>query len=809
MAVAITNDTIVKSFQDTIDDLSGSADLNVTSVSRGPFDESILSTVKKVEGVESAVAKMSKFALVDAGEDDQFLRVVGVEPGDDGLFRRYQFELGGYFSRGDEVLLERSWAKERGIKLGDKIKIAAASRSVSFKVAGLLKKIGPGAVDNGAVAFISLSRAQKLFSLPDKVTGIDVKSDFGDTKKVKRALKKELGDGYLVTRPSEKGAIIEEATKGVMGAFGSFGNLALFIGAFVVFNTMLMSVSERLGEIGALRLIGASRSQVFRVIIFETVIYGVIGSALGIGLGIFLGKGLAGQVGSIYNIDVASVAVPLDWSLLAFFIGVAASFVAGAQPALKASMVQPVEVSRLKLGQSTGFISRHGWILGILFISSGIALFMSPLKNDYGTIVFSVSSALIFLGASFFSVSLVVILNALLAPLSKAIFKVEGRLAKDSIDRGRSRTALAVVTLLASLSMIIAAGELRLADNKFLDNWMAAIIPFDLSIRTPLPMNVTEVNKYIPIDISLKDKILKVEGVAHVNPIKFELAKGLGRDLFIITTEGSSWKHTSNLKFDEGDRDKALDEFDKGGSVMISSTISRAEDLHAGDKIKMKTPSGWQEFEISGIFPEIANDGYVVYASRHDQIKFWKDPSVDGFDIALEPGADLDKTKASLEKLVAGISGLEVVTGKDIRDEIRDSVNQFLAILNALVVVAVIVTTLGIVNTLAMSVYERVREIGIVRAIGTSRRQVMKMVIAEAAIIGMMGAILGVVVGLAVSWGIVVIAQLVGGWNVPYVFPGNYLIAAVAISVFVTILASIYPARVAAKIDIVKAVQYE
>ena len=652
--------------------------------------------------------------------------------------------------------------------------------------------------------------AQNLFNLDRKITEIDVKTaGLIDSTKVKGELEKELGDGFLVSRPAEKGKSIETATAGIMGAFGSFGNLALFIGAFVVFNTMLMSVSERLKEIGSLRLIGASRSQVFRIMMLETVIYGVIGSAIGLGLGVLLGRGLASEVGAIYNIEVVKVDISLMWGAIAFTIGVLASFGAGAQPALKASRVQPIEVSRLKLGQSRGVIARYGWLLGTSFIAIGIVLFLTPLKIEYGTIVFSVSSALIFIGASFFSISLVSIMNFLLAPIARTIFKIEGRLAVDSIDRGKSRTALAVVTLLASLSMIIAAGELRLADNKFLDNWMAAIIPFDLSVRTPLPMNVTEINKYIPIDFAFKDKIEEIEGVGHVNPIKFELAKGLGRDLFIITTEGRSWKHTSDLKFDEGDRDKALDDFDKGGSVMVSSTISRSKGIHVGDMIRMKTPSGWKNFKISGVFPEIANDGYVIYVSRHDQIKYWKDPSVDGFDIALSPGANLEKTKKELEKLITGISGLEVVTGQDIRDEIRGSVNQFLAILNALVVVAIIVTALGIVNTLAMSVYERVREIGILRAMGMTRPQVMKMVVVEAALIGIMGAIPGVIIGLVVSWGIIIIAQLVGGWNVPYVFPGNFLLMAVVISIGVTVLASIYPSRKAAEIEIVKAVQYE
>lgn len=809
-AVAITNQAIIGSFLDVVSDLSGAADLQATSVSTGPFSAEVSAKIEKTKGVETAAPIVSRSTEVTYKKGSDYLRIIGIDRVKEEGFRDYRLKSGRFLSAGRCIVLVKPWADERRLKVGSKIKLAGVNELSEFKIVGLLAKVGPGAADNGSVGFINLKNSQRLFGLKGKLTQVDVKDQTGAvTASVKSRLSKKLGAGYEVRRPAEKGSSIEAVTGGVMGAFGSFGSLALFVGAFVVFNTMMMSVAERLRDIGILRLVGASRSQILKVILIETVFFGLSGSLIGLVLGQVMARGLAQQVASIYHISLTRISAPAGWEFAAFATGIIVSSVAGIQPAFRASRVTPMEGLRLETSQKSAWLERYGWLTGLIFIAAGAGLFLSPLKERHGTFIFDASAGLLFIGVALFSVLLVILLTVILAPLIKRVFGIEGRLAIDSIDKGRSRVALAVVTLLVSLSMIIASGELSLAQHAFIENWIASILPFDVSVRTPLPLSVEDVNKYTPIDIGLRNRIEKVKGVAFVTPVKFVLAKGLGRTIFVIAVEGKSWRHTSKLKFEEGNKEQALNRFDSGGEVMISSTITSKNDIHAGQRIKLKTPAGVRSFKVSGVFPEVANDGYVLYVSRRDQLKYWNDSTVDGFDITLKHRTNLEAVTRQLRRAVGGVSGVSVVSGRDVRSEIRDSVDRFLSILNALVLVAVAVAALGIVNTLAMSVLERVREIGILRAIGTSRRQIGKTILAEAAAIGVMGAILGSLVGLVISWELVIISQLVGGWKVPFIFPAEYLLLAAVISVAVAMLSSLYPAREASKVDIVKAVQWE
>jgi len=810
-AVAITNQAIVGSFVNVVQDLSGASDLQVNDVSAGYFDQSVISKASATPGVAEAAPIVSRHVIISANGKSDNIRLTGVDIDKEKRFRNYRFAKGRFLPRsGRSILLVKSWADKRGLSLNDSVYLQGKVERVKFKIVGLLKKVGPGAADNGAVAIIELSRAQDLFGIPKKLTQIDVKVA-PDVKvaSVKRRLRKNIPVGYDVKRPEEKGASIEAVTKGMMSAFSSFGSLALFIGAFVVFNTMMMSVAERRREMGLLRLVGADRRQILEVILLESVVFGILGSVIGLFLGKLLATSLAQQVAAVYHISLTKVTTPFGWAVASGAIGIVVSVFAGLQPAWRASVVTPIEAVRGDRGVGRNRLARYGWLPGLILIAIGIAVYLSPLKERNGALAFDIGSALIFLGMALFSLLLVRILTYILAPLVKAIFGNEGRLAVDSIKRELPRAALAVVTLMVSLSMIIASGELGMADRAFLNNWIEAAMPFDVSVRTPLPLSIVDINKYTPVDVGLRKKLIKVKGVEEVAPVKFILAKGLKRDLFVISIAAKSWRRTTDVKFEEGDKKKTLDTFDRGGKVMISSTITSKNGLHAGDKLRLKTPSGWRYFKVGGVFPTVANDGYVVYISRHDQIKYWHDLSTDGFNVTLKARAGLESTIKRIKKVVVGQSGVEVLSGRDIRQEVRNSVNGFLSVVNALVWLALAVTVLGIINTLAMSVAERIREIGVLRAIGSSRLQIGKMIFAEAGVLGLMGAILGIVSGLLVAWQLVVISQLVGGWKVPFIFPTLYLWLAVIMSVGVSLLSSLLPAREAARVDIVKAVQWE
>lgn len=359
-AVAITNKTVISSFQDVVNDLGGSADLQINDIAGGVFKESHVAETEKIEGVAAAAPSIIKIVSLSQKGENFPLRLLGIDPGKEEGFRNYRLSEGRFVKDGADLVLVSNWAEDRQVKPGNKVTIGGAGRDLTFKVVGLIKKIGPGAVDDGAAGFIDIDSSRRLFGLSG-VTQIDIKTKSGaNTADVKKRLKEKLPAGLLVTRPSEKGAVIESATSGVMGAFGSFGNLALFIGAFVAFNTMMMSVNQRLKEIGSLRLLGASKAQVFRIIILETSFYGLIGSLIGVPLGQLMGSGLSTEVAAIYNITVIRVDIPSEWAIIAFLIGVTSSFIAGVQPAVRAGSVAPIEIFRLGVSKSGYWLGRYG-----------------------------------------------------------------------------------------------------------------------------------------------------------------------------------------------------------------------------------------------------------------------------------------------------------------------------------------------------------------------------------------------------------------------------------------------------------------
>lgn len=821
-SIQITKQSTIASLSSLVSDLSGSADIQITGASSGGFKEQEFEKIRNTAGIKSAVPSLTRLTFiifkkknksnVVSSEKDQ-VQILGVDPAVDRKFRNYDLTRGRFLrsnERKAEVLLVESWATDRGLRVNDDIKIATSDGAKTFKITGLISKKGPGNVYDGSIAFINLSTAQDSFYMNGLVNQVDIKAKKNyKVTTIIRSLKDKLDSSYIVERPQSKGSSIETTTQGLLQAFNSFGILALLVGAFVVFNTMNMSISERRKQIGLLRSIGATRNQIMLMILIEALFFGIIGSLIGLFVGRFIAQATSSATASIYKTVANDIYVPFSGAMTAFLAGVIASVIAAITPAWQASSTSPISATKEELLKGRGWVEKKGWILGIvLLIISGLILIIAS-NIDAKIELFNVAMILLFIGVALVTVQLIIPLSKIVSPPFKLLFNPEGFFAQQNVARNKSRSSLASVIVTMGLVLIISAGAISKSDKYFVKNWLDSVVRVDLFVRTPVPFNPTATGAYPRMRLNFINKIKKVNGVDYVTPVSFLSTRGLGRDLFTIFVEPEGWKKTSRLTLEEGDPDKALKDLANPKNIVITSTISAKDKLHIGDHIKIKTNKGNINFKIVGVVAELANDGYTVYLSRSTLKKYFNIAGVDTFNILAKKGYNIETLKKKLRKEVGNPYSLLVISGLDLRKDINKSVDQFLSMLSSMALIAVLVSSLGIINTLTMNVLERIREIGVLRATGMTRMQVAKVIIAEGGIIGASGGIIGILLGLVVSRVVIVIANLSSGFPLKYFVPIESIEVAAIISIAVSTIASIYPAYKASKINVIKAVQYE
>jgi len=807
------NQSVLAAFRQTIDRIAGSTQLQVSAGEPG-LDESILETLQNLPGVRAAAPVIE--ATVQFGKGN--LLILGVDMLGDRNLRSYDLENTDeaiddplvFLAQPDSLLVTKTFATENGLVLNSRVPMQTMDGDRVFTVRGIMKPGGLASAFGGNLAIMDIYAAQKVFGRGRKFDRIDIAFEDGVTLSEGRAkLRRALGPGLEVDLPSSRGEQFEATSRIYSLASNITSVFALFIGMFIIYNTFAIAVTQRRGEIGILRALGATRSQIRTLFLTESAIAGLVGTLAGVGFGIAMARAMAGYIGTLLA-DVYGVAQQAEhleiepWLIgTAIAMGVITSLIAAVIPARSAAAVDPVKALQKGRYQSMSegeSRTRRRWAL-----ACAAASLVTLTLNRY-SLVFYAGFLLAVLAAVLLSPALAHWLARMLRPVFAWIRPVEGALAADSLIQSPRRTSGTVSALMLSLALVIALSGLTRASYDSISEWMRIALNPDLFVSTA--ETVTARSFVFPA--SLGAELSKVDGVGDVQLVRSVRVLVKGTPITIVAVDIASLARHAKLPAMEGDTDEMYRLAAEGKGVIASENFSRLHDAKQGDVLEIATPAGILRVPIIGIVRDFSDQQGSLLLSRDVFIHYWNDDSVNVFRIYLKPGANGALVRQTILDTYGKRQRLFVLTNQDLRSYIIRVTDQWFGLTYVQIAVAVLVAVLGIVNALTVSIMDRRRELGVLQAVGGLRRQIRLTIWMEAIGVGLIGLALGLALGAVQLYYTVGIARRdLGGIEVAYVYPFRTAWALAPIILAAGLLAAIGPAERAVRAKLVEALEYE
>jgi putative ABC transport system permease protein len=786
--------------------LVGRADLRVAAFGEIGLSDATLATIASTPGVEVAAPSFERrtylgAGLLGPGPLPAPITLVGIDPGLEPRIHDLAVSSGAPLAAGaePEALVSATLAREDGLAVGSRVGLQGIDAPIYLRVVGVLSGDGPWAGATGRAVVTRLPVAQSLFGA-DGLTRVDLELTEGvDPEAITEALQRTLvAEPYVISSPSDLAAAMEASTGDFAATTALIAAIALFAGAFLIFNTLSMTVVERVRELGLLRAAGATRNQITSYILVQASVIGVVGAALGIVAGGALAGGIAAWMGTVGSVAIGSPVVRPTDALTALAIGLGVTLAAAIEPARRAGRVAPVEALRARLDLPAARRARLRWLVAVFATVGILGLLIWPRAAGEAALLRS----LVVYGVLLAVALLVPLVLPGLARVAGTPFivvsRLEERLARASVLRDRGRAALTVGALTVGLAMVVALGGVGQHARAAAGAWIADVVPGDLIVTSIFPRRLDE---------GLDETLGSLAGVRSVSPIAtFDLAVD-GRRVDGVAMNGAQLADDGRLQLVDGDRVAALAALDAGGSVIVPSGVAARDGIGLGSRLTVAAVDGSaMSLRVAGIasrtLPGPSGESLLVGWADADRLGI---EGADAFAVRFVDEASAVDRAALAD--AARTLALDPVPLDRIRGAIGEALDRVFGLFDALSLVAVVVASLGIVNTLTMNVLERVREIGVLRAAGMTRRQVWRSVVVEAGITGLVGAICGVASGLAV--GSLMIALSGGRWDPAGAVPWLAVGAAFVLGVVLAMLAAAYPARLASGISIVRAVGYE
>jgi putative ABC transport system permease protein len=816
----VFTDTIDASFKDLFERVSKGTDVSVQSqvvveedfATPPPMDASTLERVESVDGVAEAAGSVSgDVSLLDregepivSGGPPTILVTTGPE-----RFDPLTYTEGGQPESDDEVVIDKATADEFEWGEGDTVTIAGRQPKKDYTVSGVARLGDSDNLAGSRLAVVTLEEGQRVLD-EDGFHDISIAADDGTSPEdLKAAVAAELGSGYAVRTGEEQA---EKSAQDLSDALGFirtallvFAAVAVLVGGFLIFNTFAVTVAQRSREFALFRTLGASRRQILLSVMAESLVIGLVASIVGIAAGLVVAPGLRALMSS-FGLELGTTSTQLQARtvIVALVVGVTATLVSGFVPARRATRVQPVEAMRDAEPHAPARLRRRRIIIAALVEALGVALLLYGLLGDPGAA--SATASVLGFGTLLMIFGLALLAPTLVRPLSSAIGKplepilgISGRLGRENSSRQPQRTAVTASALMIGVALVVLvtifAAGLRATIDQGIDEQVraAGIITHDDGF-SPLPAGVV-------------DALEQVDGVASVSSLRFETGRIVGEqgNTGVTGVDTGTVRDVLTLNWDEGS-DDVLTGLGTDGAA-VSNDFAESKDLAAGDTVRFLTPRGNEvEYEVGGIYDATAGFVGGIVVGNESLERDWDVDDIAFAMVAGESGADPEAIKRSEEQALADFPTANPMTIEDFKDEQNEQVNTLVGLVLALLALSVIVALLGIINTMALSVHERMRELGMLRAVGMSRRQVRRMVRAESVITALIGAVLGTVLGIAFA---ALLSRPLADEGFVFELPIGTLVAVAIVAAIAGVLAAIPPARRASRVDVLRAVTTE
>ncbi|MCC7010113.1 MAG: ABC transporter permease [Acidobacteria bacterium] len=813
VAIQLTNASSLRGFQAALDTVSGRASLEIVGTGVG-LDETRLAEIAWLrEFGDVAPLVEGELVIRQEGRAAETLRVLGVDALRDRAFRDYALVDAGV-EPGDRLLdrlldphaaiLTARFAASRGLSIGSTVTVLAGDRQVPLVVRGLLEDEGPARALDGRFVLMDIAAAQLALDEIGRLDRVEVRlADGIGVDAAEQAIAARLPAGMLVERPAQRGREVEQMLAAFHLNLTALSYVALVVGLFLVYNTISVAVLSRRDEIGILRALGVGRWTVRALFLAEAAALAAAGTAAGIAIGRLLADAtVALTATTVSTLYVATAAAPpaLDARilLLAVLTGVPLSLVAAAVPANEAARVPPIAAIRgEEVGGTSARMSIRGVAPGLALIGAGG--WLATLGPVNGLPLFGYASALaIIFGASLLVPSLLhVAAGALERPIRRRL-GVEAWLALTNVAASVRRLSISVAALAVSLSMMVAIAVMIGSFRETVVYWVEQTLRADLFV-SPGSTGRPGVDATLSSDVV--ERIVSSPGVAAADryritdvPYDGVRVRVGGGDFGVLLAHGS-------LQFKAPpDARVAMRGAMGRDAVVASEPFTLKHGKQVGDEVLVPTRAGPRPFRIAAVYYDYSNDRGVLMMDRAVFERHFGDVGVSGVTVYLEAGVDPERARERL-LAAAGDRRIFVNTNQALRAEVLRIFDSTFTITYALEIIAIVVAMLGVSGTLVTLILEREREVTILRLVGTDRRQIRRIVLGEAVLIGLVSQAIGIVVGLALSMVLIYVINVQSfGWTIQFHLPWAFLAQSSLLMVAATAVAGLYPASRAVRL---------
>jgi len=831
IAIQLTNASSIRGFETALETVAGRTAVEIIGAGTGIAESRLreLSWLREFGVVSPVIEGSAALVVGDARtltsrRQMEAVKVLGIDILRDQPFRDYQLlELEIDEPKGssppeyttqqflqiltDErsVVITEKLAKGRGYQIGGELRLMIGDRVLPFVVRGYLKDEGPARVLDGNFILMDIAAAQLAFDRLGRIDRLDVLlPDGADLQRSLGEIASRLPAALSAQRPSRRGEQVETMLAAFHANLTALSWIALIVGLFLVYNTVTISVVARRQEIGTLRALGVTRRKVLWLFLGEAAALAVAGIALGLGLARLLADAAVTLTSrTVSTLYIAAVAAPPDmngghvWTAIA--IGLPLSLVAAAIPALEASRVPPTAAMR---GHDT-LEMRTGWrpatlVLPGLFLAAAYGLALLPPIGRRPLFAYASSFALV-IGAAFLVPAIMFGLARLGRVLLRRQLGVEGLLAHANLTSAIPRLSISVAALAVSLSMMVAIAVMIGSFRDTVVYWVGQTLRADLFIGPGIRPTVGSeqtISEDVIATLSRHPDVVVMDRFRNVDLVYDGNLAVLGAGSFEVVLQQGSLLFKSPA--DARARLRAAVGRDE---VIVSEPFSMRYGRRDGDVIEIPTPQGPRRFRIAAVYYDYASDRGVVVMDRGTFANYFGELPPSGVAVYLRDGADPERVRTEMLEMLDDGHRAFIYSNRTLRAEILNVFDSTFAITYALELIAIAVAMLGVAGTLLTLVLERRRDLSLLRLTGADRRQVRRMVIIEAALIGGVSQGIGLAVGFALSMVLIYVINVQSfGWTIQFHLPTAFLMQASIAVVIATSIAGIYPARRASQL---------
>jgi putative ABC transport system permease protein len=774
------------------------------------FDQSLLSKVRRLPAVDAAIGGVGGEAQL-IGRNGKVIQFGGapnlgfsVDPSQP-RFNSLTLVSGQWPGR-NQLVVDKSTASKKDIAIGSTIRVQAEGRAVPMRVSGLVKFGSVASIGGATLAGFDLATGQRLFHKEGQLDQIRLAAKPGVSQQqllneVRGILPPDTqvrsGEGQAKEDASDTKSFLSFLQTFLL----AFGGIALFVGAFVIANSLSITIAQRMREFATLRTIGASRRQILRSVLIESTILGVVASVTGLFLGLALAKGLFALFEAVgFTLPNSGLLFKPRTIIVALLVGILVTILASLRPALRATRVPPIAAVREGATLPPGRFARYRGLGSALLALAGFGalaygLFGNGLSTAQILLFMGIGTLLVFFGVALFSSHLVVPLATVIGAPGAEFGGAPGVLARENAERNPQRTGSTAAALMIGLALVTVVAMLAAGIRSSFFGAVDKLWATDYA--------VTAQNNYTPIPTTVEQPLRDVQGVSAVVGVRAGEARAFG-STHGLTAVAPGASKVIKLDWVQGSQ-STLDRLGADGAF-VDNDFAKDHHLSLDSPVRLLAPSGARRtFRVEGIFDPPAGGSpfgpVTISASTFDRLI----PQPRDLFVFVTMNGGVDDTNTSrLDRALASFPNAKVADRDKFKKDQASGLDSTLNVLYVLLALSVIVSLFGIVNTLVLTVFERTRELGMLRAIGMTRSQVRRMIRYESVITALIGALIGIALGIVLA--VLLITRvdfLLLAW------PVTSLLLFVFAALLVGVIAAIFPARRASRLNVLEALQYE